>query len=500
MKIRFVALAVATMFATAEHSLAMQPPDQPRRGSFAQGRPARGPELPQVPGNAGGRRPGNPLVLALDTDGDGVLSAAEIAAAAAALKTLDRNGDGKLSRDELRPIDLTEQRFGGGLEDRRGQSPRGPGGPGPRDRGQRQGPDRTSANARPANPAPPGTSAPAVRNIVPGPLPGFVAIPGGEFDMGDHHDLGGQEHSSDEVPIHRVRVDSFSIAITETTNRQYCDYLDAAQRRGLIDLRDGLVYSRGGKFLFCDTHLSDPASSIQAEDGKFFVIEGRADHPVVCIRWHGAAAYCNWRSQQEGYETCYDAATWQCDFTNSGFRLPTEAEWEYAGRGGLRGPYYIFPWGDEPDFSRANWPNSGDPFEAGSLAWTTPVGFYNGKLHRKADFAWPGNQETYRTSDGSNGYGLYGMAGNVWEWVGDWYDHNYYSISPLENPHGPDEGQPMRDGKPYRVLRSGSWYNGQWGHSRVSNRNPSYYRGPDDPNHRWYHVGFRVVLKTANTN
>jgi formylglycine-generating enzyme required for sulfatase activity len=52
----------------------------------------------------------------------------------------------------------------------------------------------------------------------------------------------------------------------------------------------------------------------------------------------------------------------------------------------------------------------------------------------------------------------------------------------------------MRDGKPYRTLRSGSWFNGQWGHSRVSNRNPSYYRGPDDPNHRWYHIGFRAVL------
>jgi formylglycine-generating enzyme required for sulfatase activity len=325
-------------------------------------------------------------------------------------------------------------------------------------------------------------------------------IPAGEFDMGDHHDLGGQEHSSDEVPIHRVRLDSFSIATTETTNRHYCEYLNSAIEQGLIEVRDGLVYSRGGEVPYCDTNLSDPASSILWNDGKFTAIGGRADHPAVCIRWHGAAAYCNWRSRQEGYETCYDPATWQCDFAKKGFRLPTEAEWEYAGRGGLCGPYYVFPWGDEPDVSKANWPNSGDPFETGSLAWTTPVGFYDGKLHRKADFGWPGNQQTYQTSDGSNGYGLYDVAGNVWEWVGDWYDHNYYGTSPLDNPHGPDQGQPMQDGKPYRVLRGGSWYNGQWGHSRVSNRNPSYYRGPDDPNHRWYHIGFRVTLNTANTN
>jgi formylglycine-generating enzyme required for sulfatase activity len=91
------------------------------------------------------------------------------------------------------------------------------------------------------------------------------------------------------------------------------------------------------------------------------------------------------------------------------------------------------------------------------------------------------------------------MAGNVWQFVNDWYGQNYYGISPYDNPKGPDSGFIMPDGKPYRGMRGGNWYNGyptggvNDGHSRVSNRNPSYYRGPQDPNHPWYHVGFRVV-------
>jgi hypothetical protein len=91
------------------------------------------------------------------------------------------------------------------------------------------------------------------------------------------------------------------------------------------------------------------------------------------------------------------------------------------------------------------------------------------------------------------------MAGNVWELINDWYGQNYYSISPYDNPKGPESGFIMPDGKPYRGMRGGNWYNGYTttsindGHSRVSNRNPSYYRGPQDPNHPWYHIGFRVA-------
>ncbi len=322
---------------------------------------------------------------------------------------------------------------------------------------------------------------------------GWVLVPSGEFDMGDHHDLGGREHRSDEVPIHTVRLDSFYMAATEVTNAEYCRFLTAAAKAQAVVVRDGFVYADDGSTLYCDTVDADPASSIRWDGHGFAVVGKRESHPVVCVRWCGAAAYCNWLSAESAYWPCYDSVTWDCDYSQAGFRLPTEAEWEYAALGGQYEPYRIFPWGDEPDEGKANWPNSGDPYETGPYPWTTPVGFYNGGVHTRTDFQWPGAQAEYQTSDGANGYGLYDMSGNVWEWVNDWYRRAYYATSPGANPTGPDSGQPMPDGKPYRVLRGGNWYNGEWGHGRAANRDPSYFRGPDDPNHRWYHIGFRVV-------
>jgi hypothetical protein len=159
----------------------------------------------------------------------------------------------------------------------------------------------------------------------------------------------------------------------------------------------------------------------------------------------------------------------------------------------------VYPLGDTADVSKANLPGSGDPYETGGYPWTTPAGFYNGSLHLKSEYNWPGSQQSYQTSNGANAFGLYDIQGNVWEFVNDWYGQNYYSTSPYDNPKGPDNGFIMPDGKPYRGMRGGNWYNGlvvngvNDGHSRVSNRNPSYYRGPQDPNHPWYHVGFRVA-------
>jgi gluconolactonase len=164
----------------------------------------------------------------------------------------------------------------------------------------------------------------------------------------------------------------------------------------------------------------------------------------------------------------------------------------------MHNPYVIYPWGDDPDNAKANWPNSGDPYEAGSRPYTTPVGFYNGEEHFKSDFNWPGSVSTYQTMDGSNGYGLYDIAGNVWEWTNDWYHGDYYSVSPRYNPLGPTTGKPMPDGNIYHVLRSGNWYNGPQGHSRVSNRNPAHFRGPQDPYHPWYHIGFRIARNNTS--
>lgn len=523
MRLETILTAAALSLVLIQPQASGQSQDRPpRNGGDRDARQTGGPQEGTGQGRGGAQ---NPIVRALDTDGDGKLSAQEITNASTGLKTLDTDGDGKLSREELRPPG--GQRGAGTVPDRpgaprgeegRGEARRGPGDRGPAERGpdgriegergpgvqgpRGRGPRGAQENWPTAEPlqAPPPRVPDSLKNLPPAPVSGFVTIPAGQFEMGDHHNLGGMEHGNDEIPVHTVRVGGFFMAATETTNRQYCAFLNATLGQGTIRVEEGVVYERNGSDPLFETDEADSASSIRF-DGRQFVVEDNRDrHPVVCVRWLGAAACCNWMSEKNGYQPCYNLATGQCDYSKQGFRLPTEAEWEYAGRGGLYGPYYIFPWGNEADTSRANWPNSGDPFEAGPLPLTTPVGFYNGELHHKEQFGWPGEQATYSTHDGSNGYGLYDMAGNVWEWVGDWYDHHYYADSPSENPTGPKQGQPMPDGKPYRVLRGGSWFNGLYGHSRVSNRNPSYYRGPDDPNHSYYHIGFRVVLKTASAN
>jgi formylglycine-generating enzyme required for sulfatase activity len=325
-------------------------------------------------------------------------------------------------------------------------------------------------------------------------FPGMVPIPAGEFEMGDHHSFVDPQHPSDEIPLHTVHIDAFYMSATEATNQQYSEYLNAALAQGLIEVRSGVVYAKGGSEIFFTTRQADEYSRIGWDGSTFSVLDNRGSHPVTSVRWFGAAAYTNWLSVKNGLEGCYDLVIGQCDFSKKGFRLPTEAEWEYAARGGRYSPYTIFPWGDDADNAKANWPNSGDPYEVGAMPWTTPVGFYNGELRRKADFNWPGNQETYQTANSANGYGLYDLAGNVWEWVSDWYGRDYYSTSPRDNPRGPESGSPMPDGKPYHGMRGGNWYNGENGHARVANRNPSYFRGPQDPNHPYYHVGFRVAL------
>jgi len=198
------------------------------------------------------------------------------------------------------------------------------------------------------------------------------------------------------------------------------------------------------------------------------------DDPMVEVSWYGAVAYCNWRSSEEGYEAFYDLATWECNFSKHGYRLATEAEWEYAARGGERSPYYRFPWGDTISHSQANYYTNpcfytydvNSTFEGyhptyndGIMPYTAPVGSFS-----------------------ANGYGLYDMAGNVWEWCNDWYGETYYSTSPYDNPQGSAIGYFH-----YRVARGGGWGSSAF-HCRLAKRGHGF------PDSRTRYYGFRIVL------
>ncbi len=295
----------------------------------------------------------------------------------------------------------------------------------------------------------------------------------GGFEMGDHF----AEGSSDELPIHAVLLDAFFMSKFEITNQQYCDYLNSALGSGSIYLPSDMVYGTGNWQAYCDTSASSSYSYIVYiySDGVFTVgtKSGRdmSDDPMVMVSWYGAAAYCNWRSSEEGKESCYNLSTWDCDFTKKGYRLATEAEWEYAARGGENSPYYRFPWGDTISHSQANY--YANP--AGFLYDVNPTSGYHPD--------WNDGIYPYTAPGGSfspNGYGLYDMAGNVWEWCNDWYSSTYYSSSPPNNPTGPASSSG-------RVLRGGGW-GFTADHCRVARRISS------TPVSRHFSFGFRIVL------
>ena len=305
--------------------------------------------------------------------------------------------------------------------------------------------------------------------------PSMVYTPGGEFEMGRHVSDPCYSEPSSELPVHAVFLDSFFIGKYEITNQQYCDYLNSAYP-GQIKVVSGVVYASSDNpcdYPYCDTHSADGDSQIDFSDPDFSVRskDGRdmSDDPMVMVSWYGSVAYCNWRSVQEDKEKCYNLSTWECYFSKHGYRLPTEAEWEYAARGGEHSPYYRFPWGDTISHSQANYcaiggypydlsdPNGYHPDYNDVMPYTAPVGSFS-----------------------ANGYGLYDMAGNVWEWCNDWYDPDYYDTSPYDNPTGPASGSG-------RVLRGGGWSSTAHG-CRVADRNFS------SPGGRGRYYGVRIVL------
>jgi len=257
-------------------------------------------------------------------------------------------------------------------------------------------------------------------------------VPGGDFEMGDHHLVG----DPNELPVHAVYISPFYLDVYKTTNEEYCEYLNSAFSQGLIEVIGGEVFKFGGSEKYCDTTTSAPWHRINWNGSVFSVTAGKEDHPMW-MSWYGAVAYSNWRSVEDALDVCYDLDTWECNPLIRGYRLPTEAEWEKAARGGERNPYYKYSWGNDIDGSKANYANSGDPFE-GNPPDTTPVDYYDGsQIPTGADMV--------------NGYGLYDMGGNVNEHCNDWYDYYYYSSSVYRNPRGPVSGI-------WRVMRGGCWY------------------------------------------
>ena len=275
----------------------------------------------------------------------------------------------------------------------------------------------------------------------------------GEFEMGSEElDWG---HESDET-LHRVRLLSYRMGVTAVTFYQFALYGEATGR----GLKSRTPYwGRNG------------------------------DHPVVNVNWYEAVEYSNWLNGQLGYGSMYDVVKergsdsdnqvptdflkWKvsCLFGNRGYRLPTEAEWELASRGGVGCRWHLFSGGDAMGDLGWYWENSGDEELSGNWDMNR-IYDNNGRTHTVG-------------SKKGNGIGLYDMSGNVWEWCWDWYGSGYYGeckeAGTVSHPLGPKSSS---DG---RVLRGGSWSNGAGGCR-------SAYRNSYNPVNRLNGVGFRLVF------
>jgi len=265
----------------------------------------------------------------------------------------------------------------------------------------------------------------------------MILVPAGAFDMGtsrediEHalafclelNDECQREVFEKEWPIHRVTLDSFWIDRTEVTNEQFATFLDQETNQA----EDGTDW----------LEVESESALIEQAGDSFRAKAGYADHPVLEVTWHGAAAYCEW----------------------IGGRLPTEAEWEYAARGPEA---RVFPWGDTFDGQRLNFCDARCPSEWAAedsddgYAKTGPVGGYPG---------------------GASWCGALDMAGNVWEWVEDWYGD--YREEADVNPTGPASGA-------QKVLRGGSWYD-------TEQFVRSAYRFQLDPKFGFTVAGFRCA-------
>lgn len=254
-------------------------------------------------------------------------------------------------------------------------------------------------------------------------VPQFVRVPPGEFSMG------ADDGEEDERPAHRVFLDAYYISIHAVTNEQYAAFVEAMDHP-VPAVRELPRFVTPA----IEPTFRELAAPYAWRDGA--PPRERHQHPVALVSFNDANAYCAWLSQRIGRPV----------------RLPTEAEWERAARGGLEMKRY--PWGDDIDPSRANFlPDPALKRHRG----TRPVGCYP-----------------------PNAFDLYDMSGNVWEWVSDWYRADGYRDGGLRNPLGPPAGA-------LRLLRGGSWVTHDVSQLRCAHR----HKVPPDT--YAYSIGFRVV-------
>ncbi len=260
----------------------------------------------------------------------------------------------------------------------------------------------------------------------------MIRLPGGTFQMGSQN-----PRHPDRQPVHEVRVGAFWVDVREVTNRKFArfvaetGYQTTAEQAGksrVFERRSGSWKVVAGADWH---HPTGPESSIA----------GREEFPVVQVSWYDAVSYCRW----------------------AGKRLPTEAEWEYAARGGLHDARY--PWGrvETPDGRlQANYWQGWFPDQdtgADGFRNVAPVGSFT-----------------------ANRFGLYDLAGNVWEWCADWYDEDAYGLAAKVNPQGPETGR-------NKVRRGGSWLCAE----NYSDGIQVSARDDASPSTSTNHTGFRCV-------
>jgi formylglycine-generating enzyme required for sulfatase activity len=252
----------------------------------------------------------------------------------------------------------------------------------------------------------------------------MIPIPGGTFQMGS------EDGSSDEKPVHPVTLSNYYMGKYEVTIGEFKSFIDDTGFKTDAD-------KEGTSTIWTGSNWEDKKGVNWRSDAQGNPRPASEyNHPVIHVSWNDAVAYCQWLSRKTGQN----------------YRLPTEAEWEYAARGGAKGAkdQYIYSGGNELDELGWYTENTND-------TGTRPVG---GKK--------------------PNQLGLYDVSGNVWEWCADWYGD--YPSEPVNNPTGPDKGS-------YRVLRGGGW-NYSAGRCRVS------YRSGLDPGGRDDAYGFRVAASS----